>query len=80
MRHRLALATIAVAGALGFGHISAAPAAPTAAAQSCRSGSVSAHLSWGDRCLQAGQFCKVGNREYLKYGFVCSSSRHLRRR
>ena len=43
MRHRLALAAIAVASAIGFGP-------------------------------------KVGNREYLKYGFVCPSTGHLRRR
>jgi len=80
MRHRLALAAIAVAGAFGFGHVTSAPAAPLAAARSCGAGYVSAHLSWGDKCLHAGQFCKVGNREYLKYGFVCPSTRHLRLR
>jgi hypothetical protein len=46
----------------------------------CSSSYVPAHLSWGDKCLRAGEFCKVRNREYLSYGFVCPSSGHLRRR
>jgi hypothetical protein len=76
-------ATIAAAIALAIGgaHATPAPAAdPTAAAKSCSAGYVHAVLSWGEKCLRAGQFCKVGNREYLKYGFYCPPSRHLRRR
>jgi hypothetical protein len=30
--------------------------------------------------LRAGEFCKVGNRAYRKYGFYCPRSGHLRRR
>jgi hypothetical protein len=80
MRQRLAIAAIVVAGAFGFGHISAAPATPVVATKTCGSGYVLAHLSWGDKCLRAGEFCKIGNREYLKYGFVCPPTGHLRRR
>ena len=71
----------------------AAPAAsvgtPTAhvqvavAAKSCSAGYVHASLSWGQKCLRAGQFCKKGasaNREYHRYGFHCPRTGHLRRR
>lgn len=58
----------------------AASSAPSSAAKSCRSGYVHAALSWGHKCLRAGQFCKVGNREYLRYRFYCPPSGHLRRR
>jgi hypothetical protein len=83
MRKRLA-AVIAVA-ALAFAAGATAPAdyaaSPEAAyAKSCSAGYVHAVLSWGHKCLRAGQFCKVGNREYLKYGFVCPAGGHLRRR
>jgi hypothetical protein len=54
--------------------------APSSIAKSCSSGYVHARLSWGHKCLRAGQFCKVGNREYLRYGFYCPRSGHLRRR
>jgi hypothetical protein len=37
-------------------------------------------ISWGHKCLAVGQFCKVGNREYRRYGFYCPASGHLRRR
>jgi hypothetical protein len=50
------------------------------ASKTCSAGYVLAHLSWGDKCLRAGEFCKVGNVEYLKYGFSCPSTGHLRRR
>jgi hypothetical protein len=54
--------------------------APAAAAKTCRAGYTLAHLSWGDKCLHAGEFCKRGNREYLRYGFSCPATGHLRRR
>jgi hypothetical protein len=60
-----------------------ATAAPVGAAPvqiSCNSSYVSANLPWGHKCLRAGEFCKIGNRAYLKYGFVCPSTGHLRRR
>jgi hypothetical protein len=49
-------------------------------ATTCGAGYVHARLSWGDKCLHVGEFCKVGNREYLRYGFYCPPTRHLRRR
>ncbi len=81
---RVALLAVAVA-ALGIGaaQASAAPvqaASPAAIAKTCGPGYVHAKLSWGEKCLRAGQFCKVGNHEYWKYGFTCPKSGHLVRR
>lgn len=78
MRSRIAI--LVLAGALGLGAAQAAPHAAAAPAGHCKSGYVGAKLTWGHKCLKAGQFCKVGNREYLKYGFVCPATGHLRRR
>jgi hypothetical protein len=79
MRLRIALATLVAVVGLGGSLASgtSALAAPTVA--SCGNGYVSAHLSWGNKCLRAGQFCKVGNKEYRRYGFVCPANGHLRR-
>jgi hypothetical protein len=52
----------------------------TTRSKTCAASYVSAHLSWGNKCLRAGEFCKVGNREYLKYGFTCPPNGHLKRR
>jgi hypothetical protein len=81
MRKFLAVATVAISGALGVG-FAAAPAssAPIAITKTCSAGYVHASLSWGHKCLRAGQFCKVGNNEYKRYGFYCPSTGHLRRR
>jgi hypothetical protein len=78
MRRRLLVLVLLVA----FAGAPAASvhAAPTAGAKTCSAGYVHANLSWGEKCLRAGEFCKVGNREYLRYGFYCPSSGHLRRR
>jgi len=71
--------------ALG-GNASVSPAAlsidasPSAGLKLCASRYVHASLSWGHKCLAVGQFCKVGNREYLRYGFYCPASGHLRQR
>jgi hypothetical protein len=81
MRSRIA-ALVAVA-ALGFGAAASAQARPVAAgpaATACSAGFVSAKLPWGHKCLRAGEFCKVGNKAYVKYGFVCPKSGHLQRR
>ncbi len=84
MKRRLALLLLVISGA--FVGSSAAPAhslsaaSPLAVAKTCGAGYVHANLSWGEKCLRAGEFCKVGNREYRRYGFYCPSSRHLRRR
>jgi hypothetical protein len=81
MKRFFAAAVAAVALAAGGTHAAAAPAsAPLSAVKSCSAGYVHAVLSWGHKCLRAGQFCKVGNREYLKYRYDCPPSGHLRRR
>ena len=81
---RLALVLVAAAAlAVGAAQASAAsarPASPVAIAKTCGRGYVHAKLSWGEKCLRAGEFCKVGNREYRKYGFTCPPSGHLVRR
>jgi hypothetical protein len=59
----------------------AGSAAPTASAHTvCGAGFVAASLPWGHKCLRAGEFCKVGNAAYARFGFSCPSSGHLRRR
>jgi hypothetical protein len=84
MKRRIALLCAIVAGATAPVAVAVTPAnavsAPVAVAKTCSSGYVHAYLSWGEKCLRAGQFCKVGNREYRKYGFSCPASGHLRRR
>ena len=83
MKRRLVVLVAAALFAFGGAQTAtSAPSAktPTASSRTCGAGYVHAYLSWGEKCLRAGQFCKVGNREYLKYGFVCPSSGHLRRR
>jgi hypothetical protein len=82
VRRKLAIAVIA---ALGVGTPVAAAATASAATAAplhafCGSGYVSASLPWGHKCLRAGQFCKVGNRAYLRYGFYCPATGHLRYR
>jgi hypothetical protein len=77
---RLAILAAAMVAAFGGSHVAPVHAYPAAVAKSCSRGYVLAHLSWGVKCLRAGEFCKIGNHEYLRYGFVCPSSGHLRRR
>jgi hypothetical protein len=85
-RTRLAIALAIVvtafsgAGAAATTSASASASSPTAISKKCGRGYVHARLSWGEKCLRAGQFCKVGNREYFKYGFTCPRSGHLKRR
>ena len=78
MKRRLALLLALAVTAVGAA--SAAPAlpsvAPATAAKSCSAGYVHAVLSWGHKCLRAGQFCKIkGDREYHRYGFHCHTGR-----
>ena len=73
-----ASAVVALGG--GFGATSAAHSSPLAVSKTCGAGYVHAYLSWGEKCLRAGEFCKVGNREYRRYGFYCPATGHLRRR
>lgn len=73
------VAMLLAAGARGAtqGGLPAVSAAPAAVSKTCSSGYVHADLSWGEKCLRAGQFCKVGNPEYNAYGFDCPASGHL---
>jgi hypothetical protein len=51
-----------------------------ATAAGCRSGYVQARLSWGVKCLRAGQFCKVRRDvEYHRYRFHCHTGGRLTR-
>ena len=79
---RLAVLFTCALGTVGFGVAApvAEPAVPSAIEKTCGAGYVHANLTWGEKCLRAGEFCKVGNREYLRYGFYCPPSGHLRRR
>jgi len=79
------LAVVSIAGTIAAPStaVAAARALPTLAAapaKMCGPGYVHANLPWGEKCLHAGEFCKVGNPAYLKYGFYCPASGHLRRR
>jgi hypothetical protein len=76
------LAALALLGAVPAASVDAAPAGvPHAvAAKTCPAGYTHASLSWGEKCLRAGQFCKKGaNREYHRYGYHCKRNGHLRR-
>jgi hypothetical protein len=47
-----------------------------AQAKSCSAGYIHANLSWGEKCLKVGQYCKIkGDREYQRYGFHCHTGR-----
>src|SRR3989449_8154164 len=78
MRRALfALATASILGVLSLGAASAAPSRPASESKTCSPGYVHANLSWGEKCLRAGEFCKVGNPEYHQYGFDSPPSGHL---
>lgn len=77
-KRRLALLAIVAAGIASPVALPSASAAPLHA--SCGAGYVSANLPWGHKCLRAGQFCKIGNKAYLRFGFTCPANGHLRRR
>lgn len=76
-RSFVALCGVAGAFLLAAVGASAHPVGVAPARAACGSGYVAAHLSWGDKCLRAGEFCKVGNPEYHGYGFDCPASGHL---
>lgn len=81
MRNRFALLA-AVAGLLAAPTLNAS-AATTSSVRNvkvCSVGYVHANLPWGEKCLRAGGFCKAGNRSYLRFGFYCPATGHLRRR
>jgi hypothetical protein len=83
---RRALVSLLAAASLAALPVAGASARPLAeahvsgGARTCGPAYVHAYLSWGEKCLRAGEFCKIGNREYLRYGFVCPANGHLRRR
>ena len=66
---RLALLglVVALAGVPAF----ASPATAATIRVECGAGYVSASLPWGNKCLRAGEFCKIGNAAYRRFGFVC---------
>ena len=76
-RFRRLVVLLGLLGALaGAGSV-----APTASARAfCSASYVSGNLPWGHKCLRAGEFCKVGNAAYARFGFTCPSTGHLRRR
>jgi hypothetical protein len=80
MRRALAISAVAIAAVLGGSAAGAVHASPAAIAKTCSKGYVHANLPWGEKCLRAGEFCKVGNHAYYRYGFTCPPSGHLRRR
>jgi hypothetical protein len=74
-----------VVAAAAFGAASLSPArtpgvgTPNAYANHCYKGYVHADLSWGKRCLRAGQRCKkVNNPEYHQYKFQCVNGRLMK--
>ena len=84
MKNRLAVlavlaAAIFVAPAVAPSSAPVAPP-PVAFAKACSSGYTHAALSWGHKCLRAGQFCKVSaDREYHRYGLHCHTGGRLSR-
>jgi hypothetical protein len=71
---------VALAASLFAGSSVAPGATPVAHAHSCSPGFAHAALSWGHKCLRAGQFCKVkGDRQYHRYGFHCHTGARLAR-
>jgi len=76
-------AALALFGAVPAASVDAAPAGShhAVAAKTCSAGYTHASLSWGEKCLRAGQFCKKNaNAEYHRYGYHCKRDGHLRRR
>src|SRR6266511_3457491 len=72
----LTCVTAGIAGAVWGAGGTPAAALPVAAAKTCSAGYVHANLSWGEKCLRVGQYCKIkGDREYHRYGFHCHTGR-----
>ena len=74
----LALLTAGLAAPVASAH--AQPLARAVVTKTCSASYVHAYLPWGQKCLRAGEFCKIGNSAYLRYGFYCPATGHLRRR
>ncbi len=80
MRKKLALVVVIAAGIATPIAVPVAAAATVVVGKACGAGYVHANLPWGEKCLRAGEFCKIGNSAYLRYGFYCPATGHLRRR
>jgi hypothetical protein len=74
MRRRLLLLiclalAVAVPASTANSAVIAGPA-PAREAKTCPPGYVRASLTWGVKCLKAGQYCRIkGDQEYHRYGF-----------
>ena len=72
----LLLAMLAIALAAVGTSTSSALASPVSAAKPCSAGYVHATLSWGHKCLRAGQFCASRyDSSYHRYGYHCHTGR-----
>jgi len=80
MRKKFALLAVLAIGVAVPVAVPVASAAPAQRTKTCSASYVHAYLPWGEKCLRAGEFCKVGNHAYLRYGFICPATGHLRRR
>jgi hypothetical protein len=75
MRFSKVITFLLVAGALVLA-ISWGGSASAKPAKTCSAGYVHANLSWGEKCLRAGEYCRIkGDREYHRYHFHCHSGR-----
>jgi hypothetical protein len=79
VKRRLAVLAVAATGI--FAGLAVSPeSTPTAHARACSPGYTHAVLSWGHKCLRAGQFCKVrADSQYHRYGFHCHTGGRLTR-
>jgi hypothetical protein len=71
------IATAVVLWGVATGAAAVATSSPSSETKSCSPSYVHANLSWGEKCLRTGEFCKVGNVEYHQYGFDCPTDGHL---
>jgi hypothetical protein len=70
---RLAALVLVLATTVAFSVTSVAGARPNAPAVSA---CTYVNLSWGRKCIAAGQFCKIqGDAEYHRYGYHCHTGR-----
>src|SRR3954468_21322711 len=77
MRKMFALFAVVASAFAAAAVVPVGRASPAAVFKTCSAGYVHARLSWGEKCLRAGEFCKVGNSEYHPYGFDCPPTGHL---
>ena len=65
----------AVAAALALALFGGGPASARPA-KTCPAGYVHANLSWGEKCLKAGEYCRIkADSEYHRYPFHCHTGR-----